>query len=126
MRKVYNIIPIPKCRMTQRDRWLDPPRPSVARYRSFADEVRAQGVQLPESDSAVLFVLPMPKSWSKKKKVKMVGQAHKQKPDLSNLLKALEDAIYSDDSRIWHYRELSKRWGVIGQIIIQIFGEVDR
>jgi Holliday junction resolvase RusA-like endonuclease len=62
----------------------------------------------------------MPKSWSKKKRERMDGQPHRQRPDLSNLIKALEDSLYEDDSKIWQYRGLEKRWGETGQIIIQI------
>jgi len=60
----------------------------------------------------------MPQSWSKKKREQMHGQPHQQRPDLDNLLKALADAIYEDDCRIWNYRSISKRWGNEGLIAI--------
>lgn len=37
----YPIVPVPKPRMTQRDKWQK--RPAVMRYRAFCDEVRAKG-----------------------------------------------------------------------------------
>jgi len=40
-----------------------------------------------------------------------------QRPDLSNLLKALEDAIYQEDSVIYNVY-IEKRWGPEGKIII--------
>jgi Holliday junction resolvase RusA-like endonuclease len=66
----------------------------------------------------VHFVLPMPKSWSDTKRAEMLGQPHQQKPDISNLLKALEDAVVKDDSKIWHYAAQSKTWGEEGSIEI--------
>lgn len=125
MRSVYNIIPIPKPRQVSSDRWRGQPgrppvRPSVARYRAFADQVRVFGIKLPESGASVLFMLPMPKSWSKKKQNTMNMKPHRQRPDISNLIKSLEDAIYEDDSGVWQYRGLEKRWGYEGKIIIQV------
>lgn len=48
----------------------------------------------------------------------MDQQPHLQKPDLSNLIKALEDAVYSQDSIIWSYAGLAKRWAYKGSIEI--------
>jgi Holliday junction resolvase RusA-like endonuclease len=45
------------------------------------------------------------------------GQAHQNKPDKDNLEKALLDAIFDDDSRVWDGR-VTKVWGEKGQIII--------
>lgn len=126
-RQVYKIDPTAKPRMTSSDKWRGQPgrppiRPCVARYRAFADQVRALGVILPESGASVLFILPMPKSWSKKKRAEMNGKPHqlKRKNDLDNLIKSLADAIYGDDSCIWQYRGLEKRWGYEGYIVITI------
>lgn len=111
----YLVVPVPKPRMTIRDKWAQ--RPPVLRYRAFCDEVRLKGVSLPESGWHVTFVLPMPASWSKKKKADMAGKPHQQKPDKDNLEKALLDAIFEDDCRIWDGR-VTKIWGKSGQIII--------
>ncbi|MBG3071635.1 RusA family crossover junction endodeoxyribonuclease, partial [Proteus mirabilis] len=48
----------------------------------------------------------------------MNGKPHQQKPDKDNLEKALLDAIFDDDSRVWDGR-VTKVWGERGQIIIQ-------
>jgi Holliday junction resolvase RusA-like endonuclease len=45
------------------------------------------------------------------------GKPHQQKPDKDNLEKALLDAIFEDDCRIWDGR-VSKVWGETGQILI--------
>ena len=106
--KAYPITPIPKPRMTQRDRWAK--RTCVERYYAFKDEVRSYGITVPECEYHVVFQIPMPKSWSKKKKQEMFGQPHQQKPDKDNLEKALLDAIHDEDCRIWDGR-VTKIWG---------------
>ena len=116
MIKTYNITPVAKPRMTQSDKWKQ--RPCVMKYWQFCDEVRATGVELPESGAAVIFVLPMPVSWSKKKRDTFNGTAHQTKPDLDNLLKALSDAVHKEDCRIWNYVGLQKIWGYKGRIEI--------
>ena len=65
----------------------------------------------------MIFVLPMPKSWSKKKAA-MNGQPHQQRPDTDNLVKAVLDAVHEEDSQIYHVDGL-KFWGTEGAIIIQ-------
>lgn len=114
--KIYNIVPIAKCRMTQRDKWKK--RPCVMRYMAFKDLVALHRVKLPKSGAHVLFVLPMPKSWSKQRKQIMAGQPHEQVPDWDNLGKALSDAVYRDDSAIWDIR-ITKVWGYEGRIEIR-------
>lgn len=113
--KRYPVTPLGKPRMTQRDKWAK--RPAVLRYRAFCDEVRARGVRLPESGCHILFVLPMPKSWSKQRRAALSGKAHQQKPDLDNLAKALMDAVFAEDCRVWDAR-WSKVWGDTGEIVV--------
>ncbi len=111
----YPITPVPKPRMTRSDKWKK--RPAVLRYRAYCDEVRLRVVQLPESGYHVTFILPMPKSWSGKRKTEMDGKPHQQTPDKDNLEKALLDALFQDDSHIWDGR-VTKRWGQEGKIIV--------
>jgi len=111
----YPITPVPKPRMTQRDKWKV--RPCVARYRAFKDEVKLRRVKVNEYGDSVIFLMPMPKSWSKKKKEEMDGTPHQQKPDWDNLGKALSDAVYDDDSKIWNIT-ISKMWAYEGAIEI--------
>lgn len=115
MVKEYLITPVPKPRMTRSDKWKN--RGCVLRYREFKDQVKSNGIEVPESGYHITFVLPMPKSWSKKKQEEMNGQPHQQKPDKDNLEKALLDAVFTDDCRIWDGR-VSKIWGETGKIII--------
>jgi len=114
---IYEITPVAKPRMTQRDKWLKPPRYIVARYWYFKDLVRGFGVDLSESGAHVIFYMPMPESWSKKKRERMNGEPHKQVPDIDNLQKALLDALFDNDSHVWDIRA-TKRWAVEGSIVI--------
>jgi Holliday junction resolvase RusA-like endonuclease len=112
------IIPSGKPRMTQRDRWKK--RPAVMKYRRYADELRkealTQNFELGEQLD-IQFFIPIPKSWSLKKRKAHVGLSHKQRPDLDNLIKAVQDILLSEDSRIWKVYA-SKRWSEHGLIII--------
>jgi len=66
----------------------------------------------------------MPKSWSLKKKKAMNGKPHRQTADIDNLLKALIDALLSEDKQVWDVHA-SKRWGETGQIRIYTHTEFD-
>ena len=116
----YPIEPVAKPRMTQSDKWKK--RPSVLKYRAFCDLCRLHKVELPECGAGITFYIPMPRSWPKKKKEAMNGQPHQQKPDLDNLLKSLLDALYSDDSGVWHLAEVEKLWAYEGSIVITTEG----
>jgi len=73
--------------MTRSDKWKK--RPAVVKYHNFKDQCRLYNVEVPVAGASITFNIAMPKSWSKAKKAKMVGQPHQQTPDLSNLLKRL-------------------------------------
>lgn len=108
------VDPVPKPRMTQADRWKK--RPSVLRYRAFADELRLRQVELPHS-YRLEFVLPMPASWSEEFRSEMDGKPHLVRPDSSNLAKAVEDALVPKDERLYRI-SASKVWGREGCIRI--------
>ena len=116
MLKIFRIIPVAKPRQVASDRWRK--RPCVLRYRAFADEMRLQadGWELPDCFH-VKFIIPMPKSWSKKKKLQMVATPMQQRPDADNLCKALMDALLKEDSQVWKL-EIEKIWGEEGMILI--------
>ena len=112
----YNITPVSKPRQTRSDKWKK--RPCVMRYRAFADEVRRQEIRINSGGDHVIFMIPMPKSWSKKKKSEMYRAPHMQKPDIDNLLKALLDAVFSDDSHVSDIA-VTKIWDYEGGILIK-------
>lgn len=113
---IYPITPVSKPRQTQRDKWQK--RPAVMRYRAFADECRMRKVTLPEFGAWIVFHIPMPATWTKKKKAEMNGRPHKQKPDADNLAKALMDAVHKDDSVVWDIRA-TKVWAEQGAIEVR-------
>ena len=104
---MYHITPVPKPRQTRSDKWKK--RPGVLRYRAFADECRLR-IKDDLDGKHIIFWMPMPKSWSKKKKYKMVSTPHQQRPDIDNLCKSLLDAMYGDDSHV-HDIRITKLWG---------------
>lgn len=114
------VSPCPKPRMTQRDKWYD--REATRKYRAFKKafvlKCKEQGLKdLPEQ-FGISFEVPMPQSWSEKKKVFMEGTAHKQRPDLDNLIKAVKDSLAKEDSHVHTYLHAQKVWARTGRIII--------
>lgn len=66
-----------------------------------------QGVKQPYDEPIIvtfLFVMPIPKYHGKKKRRELIGQPVPVKPDISNLIKFIEDAgngiVWTDDNRI--------------------------
>lgn len=63
---------------------------------------------------SVTAVFKMPASWSKKKRAEMMWKPHTAKPDLSNIIKHLEDGLnriaWVDDSQIAQYGASRKIW----------------
>lgn len=117
MNKAYNITPVAKPRMTQSDKWQK--RKCVLKYRAYCDEVRSSGIEIPEYGALIEFVIPMPPTWPWKKKKEMNGRPHQQRGDIDNFLKAILDALFDDDSKIWdiHAR---KTWGLSGMIVVTV------
>lgn len=111
----YKIKPVPKPRMTKSDAWKE--RPCVVQYWAFKDKVRELGIKVNESWDHITFVLPMAKSWSKKRKKEMNWKPHQKKPDKDNLEKALLDSLFEEDKHIWDSR-VSKIWWEEWKIII--------
>lgn len=117
-----NIDPMGKPRMTRSDRWTNKEkgvgRSSVLRYFNWQDELR---LRLPNYDVpaelTIVFALPMPRSYSKKKRAELLGQPHQEKPDIDNLVKAFLDTLCTEDKHVWHVNA-SKVWSEHGSITI--------
>ena len=113
------VTPMGKPRMTRRDKWAK--RACVLRYHAFRDEVKAHAKGFPEDIYRVDWIayLPMPKSWSKKKKEEMCGKLHQAKPDRDNIDKAILDALLKEDSVVASGM-IEKRWDDGGGARIEV------
>lgn len=109
-----------KPRMVRSDTWAN--RDVVNRYWSVKDKLVEEAqkhnlLDLPD-DFYVEFHIPMPTSWSEKKKILMNGQPHQVKPDIDNLLKTLLDCLKEKDQTVWHVDKY-KYWSRTGKVIIK-------
>jgi Holliday junction resolvase RusA-like endonuclease len=126
MRKVLKISPQTYVRATQGDKILfripkdklsEPGHKRLLRLEKYnqykfdlAGYAKSVRLDLPMQGAIIRFFVPVPKTWRKWKKIEMDGKPHQAKPDLSNMLKALEDALFAEDKAISHYAEVSKYW----------------
>ena len=114
-------------RMTARDKWTNVEkgkgRPTVLRYFKYRDDLRRElpGYRLP-AQLYLTFFLPMPPSWSKRRRSEMLGAPHDQTPDIDNLVKAFMDAFNKDehgnkmsDAHVY-YITAEKYWAEEGSI----------
>jgi Holliday junction resolvase RusA-like endonuclease len=76
---------------------------------------------LPLEQGRFLFEIPMPKSWSQKRRQEFLGKPCLSKPDLDNLLKAVMDSLLPDgDCQVWHIASAEKRWAERGAVVISV------
>lgn len=116
----FNLTPIGKPRMTQRDKWLNPPREAILKYRlsKQAMETYAMMTKFSLKDKLeCTFHLPMPESWSGKKKERMALTPHQSKPDLDNILKFVMDTLLPQSDSNVHTIIAKKVWDYEGKII---------
>ena len=113
-----DMVPMSKPRQTRSDVWRK--RPVILRWRAWADEIRLACQYeefVPGNELVMEFYLPMPKSWSKKKRAELLGKPHEMatRNDLDNLVKAVMDALIKDDGCV-HYLKAKKFWAEKGMI----------
>jgi len=126
---VFDVVPMGKPRMTQSDKWKTNPehpdpkkrkRDVIHKYHLWQNEIRSQaekmGFKIGKTLDAVFFV-PMPESWKKGKKERMLGMPCEEKPDVDNIVKALADTFSKEDKSLWWFKA-EKRWAYYGSIII--------
>lgn len=115
---IFNITPCPAPRMTRSDKWKK--RECVTKYFAFRDEFilncNIEGFKLTET-LKIVFILPMPESWSNKKRAQMENNPHQNRPDVDNMIKSVLDAFGKDDGFVYDVHA-SKFWGKEGKIII--------
>ena len=126
---LFDVIPIGAPRMTQSDKWKTNPnhpdllkrqRKAVTQYFAFKTRLQLQCKQLNFELGNVLdavYLIPMPHSWSDKKKQRMNGLPCEVKPDTDNITKGVKDTLRKNDSDIW-FEKAEKRWAYNGSIII--------
>jgi len=71
---------------------------------------KSKGFTLPSQGLCIRFYIPVPKSWSKKKKKLYHGTLHQSQPDIDNLVKAVFDSLVSEDKYVGHIGSISKQW----------------
>lgn len=109
--------PMPKPRGQRSDKWKNPPRPCMVKYREFKDRVKAATrgkigpiIQTGRIERLAIYI-PFPASWGEKRKVALRGQPHQGGTcDLDNYLKGLCDTLFENDGFIWHIGLMEKRW----------------
>lgn len=126
---LFDIVPMGAVRMTQSDRWkinpnhhniLQRQRPEVTRYFAFKRTIKEQAAKMAyvqENTLEIVFLVPMPNSWSKKKKQRQNRMPVKTKPDIDNYVKAFLDALLTEDGHIWKIIA-EKRYAYKGSIIV--------
>lgn len=115
----FDIVPRPAPRMSSSDRYK--PRSITQRYFAYRDHLvylaNLKGLHsLPGSIESIVFRIPMPASWSQKKRKELNGTPHQQVPDLDNYLKGFLDALCLDDKHIYSIHKLKKIWSFTGNI----------
>ena len=126
---LFDIIPMGAVRMTKSDKWktnpnhIDPKkrqRKPVTQYFNYKNTLlwqgKSMGFEIGKCFDAVYFI-PMPDSWSNKKKERMNGLPCEVKPDTDNITKGIKDTFSKNDSDIW-FERAEKRWAYKGSIII--------
>lgn len=118
-----HVNPVPAPRMSRYDRWTNVEkgkgRPAVLRYFRYRDALKeAYGDSGLPPELHLQFVIPMPPSWSRKKKLLYDGKPHQQRPDTDNLIKAVQDALAKEDGYIYHV-DAMKHWGATGSVTIE-------
>jgi len=126
---LFDVIPMGAPRMTQSDKWktnpnhIDPnkrQRKRVAQYFEFKRLLQYQANEMNFELGNIfeaVYLIPMPNSWSKKKKERMNRLPCEVQPDTDNITKAIKDTLRKNDSDIW-YEKAEKRWAYNGSIII--------
>lgn len=116
--KVYPIIPVAAPRMTKGDKALY--RKPVIKYMQFRNVLKAmiKHDDVCWNPLSLQFCIPMPKSWSNKKKEEFNLQPHQNQKDLDNLVKAFKDGLCKKDGFVWSYDMMSKVWAYEGSIIV--------
>lgn len=102
---LLNIVPVPK----GRPRFYCGHAVTPEKTRAYEKQIRegwTHGIVKGEYLTVcMIFKMPIPQSYSKKKQAALVGHPHSKRGDLDNMVKAVLDALngvaFDDDSKIW-------------------------
>jgi len=126
---LFDVVPLGAVRMSQSDKWktnpnhLDPKkrqRAVVTEYFNYKNKVKAQAIEMNFELPQVLdivFLIPMPFTWSEKKKVRNNKTKVLKRPDIDNLVKAFMDALSVEDGYVWKI-QAEKRYAYNGSILV--------
>lgn len=103
------VEPMGAVRMTGRGKFV---KPNAQRYLAYKNFLQWQ-VKQQLKDRCILsgalavdiwFTMPIPQSWSKRKKSAVIGEYHVKKPDADNLVKGVFDSLnkiaWEDDNQV--------------------------
>lgn len=126
---LFDVVPMGAVRMTQSDKWKTNPnhkdplkrqREVVTRYFQFKSIIKAQAEQMQFKLGEILeiaFLVPMPHTWSEKKKIQHNKKPVKTRPDIDNYVKAFMDALEVEDGFVWKVCA-EKRYAFKGSILV--------
>ncbi len=107
--RIYFRIPREKLREAGLKRLL-----RIERYNQYKIDLLAsckmKGFTLPAQGLCIRYYIPVPKSWSEKKKKLYHGSLHQSQPDIDNLVKATFDSLVCEDKFVGHIGSISKQW----------------
>lgn len=102
------VLPMGAVRTTQKQKFVDE---SAKRYRIYKQQIALlvkQHIKAPSERPILVditFYMPIPSSWSQKKKERMNGAVHRSKPDIDNMIKAFFDSLnkiaWKDDNQVY-------------------------
>ena len=121
--KTINIAPVPAARPRVTAKGVYYP-PAYDGYRK-ALPLLLRGLELYTEPIYVglVFSIPMPKSWTQKKRAAKAGQYHDSRPDIDNYVKGALDAmngvLFLDDAQVAVIRA-KKIWSYNGSIELSI------
>ena len=112
---LIKITPQPAPRINYKATWTKP----AQRYFAYCNQLRYLYNQELPASLHIIFYMPMPASWSKKKRQLMLARPHRQRPDLDNLIKAVLDALDKGNDAYVYQIYASKHWAETGALIIE-------
>lgn len=123
---VIDVKPIGCVRMTQRGKWVNTYAIRYLNYKRYIKNKLLEQCKEPFEGAVrvdVTFIMPVPDSWSEKKKREHIGLPVTVKSDIDNLVKGLLDSangiIWKDDRYVTDLAA-RKRYGYDGQILINV------